>query len=189
MSTALENLTKPYSGEILTGMNVRFLPSRSWRRLVLPAVLASCFLAFGARSSSAAELTGFISGAKPGELWGSGVGGAFGITLFNLVGLEFEGAWQGGQTAASDMWSASGRVYVGPTFQRFVPYVGISTGLYRQSLRSASDTGAARGVFVGLKFKLPVGLIVKAEYQRIHLPDDALIPVDGKYLLGAGLSF
>jgi hypothetical protein len=170
-------------------MNLRFLPSGGWRRFVLPAVLSSCFLFVGARSSSAAELTGFISGAKPGELWGSGAGGAFGITLFNLVGLEFEGAWQGGQTAASDMWTASGRVYLGPTFQRFVPYVGISTGLYRQSLRSTSDTGAARGVFLGLKFKLPMGLVLKAEYQRIHLPDDALVQMDGKYLIGAGLSF
>jgi hypothetical protein len=112
-----------------------------------------------------------------------------GITLFNMVGLEFEGAWQGGQTARSDMWSGSGRVYACPSFKRFVPYLGLSTGLYRQSLRSASDTGSTRGVIAGLKFRLPLAVFVKAEYQRIRLPDDALVKLDGRYLIGAGLSF
>ena len=170
-------------------MSVRPSSTCRWRRLRRTALLAAVFLALGARDGRAAELWGFISGANPNPLWGSGAGGAFGIILFNLVGLEFEGAWQGGQTAASDMWSASGRVYVGPTFQRFVPYVGISTGIYRQSLRSESDTGSLRGVFGGLKLKLPVGVVLKAEYQRIHLPDDALVAMDNKYLVGAGLSF
>jgi hemolysin activation/secretion protein len=130
-----------------------------------------------------------MSGAKPGELWGTGFGGSFGITLFNLVGLEFEGAWQGGQTAASDMWTASGRIYVGPTIQRFVPYAGISTGAYRQSLRSLSDTGTMGSVFAGLKFKLPLGVVLKAEYQWVHLPEEALVKMDDRYLVGAGLSF
>jgi hypothetical protein len=162
---------------------------RSGRRLGQAALLGLAVLASSARQAPAAELSAHISGAKPTELWGTGFGGSFGITLFNLVGLEFEGAWQGGQTAASDMWSGSGRVYVGPTFQRFVPYLGISTGIYRQSRNATSDTGSLRGVFTGLKFKLPMGVILKAEYQRIHLPDDALVKLDGKYLLGAGLSF
>jgi outer membrane protein with beta-barrel domain len=163
--------------------------SRRWRRLRETALLALALLASGARSAPGAELSAFISGANPNELWGTGLGGGFGITLFNIVGLEFEGSWQGGQTAASEMWSGSGRVYVGPTFQRFVPYLGISTGLYRQSLRSTSATGSMRGVFAGLKFKLPIGAILKAEYQRITLSDDALVPMDSKYLIGAGLSF
>ncbi len=170
-------------------MSLRPNLSRRCGRRGRTALLALGLLALGAREGRSAELSGFLSGANPNELWGTGLGGAFGITLFNLVGLEFEGAWQGGQTASSAMWSASGRVYVGPTFQRFVPYVGISTGIYRQSLRSDSDTGSLRGVFGGLKLKLPVGVVLKAEYQRIHLPDDALVPLDNKYLVGAGLSF
>jgi hypothetical protein len=170
-------------------MKLRPLSIRRWRRLRETALLGLVFLACGARQTPAAELSGYISGAKPTELWGTGFGGTFGITLLNLVGLEFEGAWQGGQTAASDMWSGSGRVYIGPTFQRFVPYLGISTGLYRQSLGSTSDTGSMRSVFLGLKFKLPLGVILKAEYQRIHVPDDALVAIDSKYLVGAGISF
>jgi hypothetical protein len=170
-------------------MKIRFFSSRPGRRLGEAALLGLLLFASGARPSAAAELTGYVSGANPTELWGTGYGGTFGITLFNLVGLEFEGAWQGGQTAASDMWSGSGRVYVGPTFQRFVPYAGLSTGVFRQSLNSTSDTGSMRGVFLGLKFKLPLGVIVKAEYQWNHLPDDALIKLDSKYLIGAGISF
>jgi hypothetical protein len=170
-------------------MKLRHFVPRPWRRLGETALLGLLLFASGARLGTAAELSGYISGAKPNELWGTGFGGSFGITLLNLVGLEFEGAWQGGQTAASDMWSASGRVYIGPTFQRFVPYVGISTGLYRQSLRSTSETGSTRSIFGGLKFKMPLGVILKAEYQRIHVPDDALVAVDAKYLVGAGISF
>ena len=170
-------------------MMVCLAPPCRWRALGKTALLGLALLASGARSAPAAELSAFISGANPNEVWGTGLGGGFGITLFNIVGLEFEGSWQGGQTAASEMWSGSGRVYVGPTFQRFVPYLGISTGLYRQSLRSTSDTGSMRGVFAGLKLKLPMGVILKAEYQRITLPDDALVPMDSKYLVGAGLSF
>ncbi len=170
-------------------MKVCLSPFRRWRRLGETALVAFGLLVCGARSTPAAELSGYLSGAKPTELWGGGVGGCFGITLFNLVGLEFEGSWQGGQTAASDMWTGSGRIYVGPSIQRFVPYVGISTGAYRQSLRSVSDTGTMSGVFAGLKFKLPMGLILKGEYQWVHLPDEALVKMDEKYLIGAGLSF
>ena len=160
-----------------------------WERLFAGVLLFLALLGTGARDARAAEVAAFLSGARPSELWGSGVGGTLGITLFNIVGLEFEGAWQGGQTAASDMWSASGRVYVGPTFKRLVPYVGLSTGIHRQSLGSASDTGSLRGVFAGAKFRLPLAIFVKAEYQRVDLPDDTLVKMDAKYLLGAGLSF
>jgi hypothetical protein len=170
-------------------MSLGLLRSRRWRRLGETALVACCLLAFSGRSAHPAELTGFVSGGKPDELWGTGFGGSFGITLSNLVGLEFEGAWQGGQTAASDMWTASGRIYVGPTIQRFVPYAGISTGAYRQSLRSTSDTGTMSSVFAGLKFKLPMGLVLKAEYQWVHLPEEALVKMDDRYLVGAGLSF
>ncbi len=170
-------------------MRSRGLRLRGWRRFAETALVACCLFAFGGSPLPAAELTGFMSGGKPGELWGTGFGGSFGITLFNLVGLEFEGVWQGGQTAASDMWTASGRIYVGPTFQRFVPYAGISTGAYRQSLRSVSDTGTLSSVFAGLKFKLPMGVVLRAEYQWVHLPEEAVVKMDERYLVGAGLSF
>jgi hypothetical protein len=170
-------------------MSDPFSTSRVTGRLAAGVLLFVGLFGLGAGDARAAEVAAFLSGAKPSELWGSGVGGTLGITLFNIVGLEFEGAWQGGQTASSDMWTAAGRVYVGPTFKRFVPYAGLSTGVYRQSLNSTSDTGSTRGVFAGLKFRLPLAVFVKAEYQWVHLPDEALVKMDNKYLLGAGLSF
>src|SRR5574339_590874 len=99
-------------------MSHRLPASSRWERPFVGVLLFMAFLGTGARDARAAEVAAFLSGARPSELWGSGVGGTLGITLFNIVGLEFEGAWQGGQTAASDMWSASGRAYVGPQFKR-----------------------------------------------------------------------
>jgi len=142
-----------------------------------------------AAPAQAAEIAAFVSGANPDPLWGTGFGGSLGLTLFNIVGLEGEVAWQGGQTAASEMWSGSGRAYIGPSIGRFVPYAGISTGVYRQSLAGVSDTGTFSGVFVGAKFKLPLGVVIKAEYQWVHMPEDAVIAMEDRYFVGAGLSF
>jgi hypothetical protein len=52
-----------------------------------------------------------------------------------------------------------------------------------------SDTGVHRGVFVGVKFKFPLGVLVKGEYQWVHMPEDALILMDNRYYFGAGLTF
>jgi hypothetical protein len=169
----------------------RSVPARPPRpaRGALVALALLALLALAPRPLRAAEASAFLSGAEPGELWGAGFGGTLGIVLFNLIGLEAEGAWQGGQTGASDMWTLTGRAYVGPTFKRFVPYVGLSTGLYRQSLRGSSDTGAARGIFAGAKFRLPLAFFVKAEYQFLGLPDDSIVKAERRYLLGAGIAF
>lgn len=161
---------------------------RRWR-LGLAALHFALLTTALSPPARAAELAAFVSGASPSELWGSGYGGSLGITLFTVLGLELEGAKQGGQTAASDMWSVSGRAYVSPTLGRLVPYVGLSTGFYRQSLGTRHDTGSLSGVFVGLKVKFPLGVLVKAEYQRVRLPDEALIKMDGRYLGGVGFSF
>jgi hypothetical protein len=170
-------------------MSDRLSMSARRGRFAFGVLIVGGLVGLGARDARAAEVSAFLSGAKPYEAWGSGFGGTLGITLFNLVGLEFEGAWQGGQTAASDMWSASGRAYVGPQFKRFVPYLGLSTGLYRQALGSTTDTGSTRGVIAGLKFRLPLAIFVRAEYQWVALPEEALVKMDDKYLLGVGLSF
>ena len=41
-------------------------------------------------------------------------------------------------------------------------------------------------MFAGLKFKFPLGVIVKGEYQWVHLPEDAVIKMDNKYLRRSG---
>ncbi|MFI5183312.1 MAG: hypothetical protein ACHQNV_02855, partial [Vicinamibacteria bacterium] len=80
-------------------------------------------VAFGLFSApaSAAEATLFLAGAQPGLVWGTGVGGALGITLFNVAGVELEGAHQSGEVVDSGLLTVSGRVFVAPTFGRIVP--------------------------------------------------------------------
>jgi len=141
------------------------------------------------RPSSAAELAVFVSGARPGSEWGRGVGGSFTFTVLNLVGLELEGARQGGDVADSSMVSVSGRAFLAPTIGRLVPYGGVSVGAYRQKRGALDDWGTLEGAFLGAKLKLPLGVIVKAEYQRLVLPSAALIPMDARYYGGVGISF
>lgn len=155
------------------------------------AAIPLLFLGLSAlpRTSTAAEIAVFVSGARQGADWGAGAGGSFTFVLLNLVGLEVEGARQKGDNPDSSMFSISGRAFLGPTIGRLVPYAGLSVGVYRQSLRTQDDWGTASGAFLGLKLKLPLGVIAKAEYQRVSLPDAALIPMDARYYVGAGLSF
>jgi hypothetical protein len=139
--------------------------------------------------AQALEATIFVSGASPSNLWGSGAGGALSIGLFDIGAVEIEGARQSLDEGTTGMASFSGRAMLAPTFGRIVPYAGLSTGVRREKTASASDWGTVSGVFVGAKLKLPIGLRLRAEYQWIHLPDDALVPMDKRYSAGLGLAF
>jgi hypothetical protein len=170
------------------------LSSSRPRRLPLarsPRVLglALAFLVLlPARSAPAAELTAFLSDASPG--WGTGAGGILTITLFNIVGAELEGAWQGGgERLDTSLSTLVGKAYLGPQFGSFVPYAGLMGGGYWQSLPIDDDRGTIGGVFVGAKLKFPMGLVVRAEYQWVDLPPAAPVAMDARYFVGLGLSF
>jgi hypothetical protein len=154
-------------------------------RVLLLAALA--FVAAG--PAPAAEITAFISGAGPGEAWSTGYGGMLTITLFNIVGAEVEGAWQGGSLPDTSLFTLSGKAYLGPSIGSFVPYVGLGAGGYRESYPAGSDTGTVGSVFVGAKLKFPFGLVIRGEYQWISLPMAAPIGLDSRYFVGAGLGF
>jgi hypothetical protein len=139
--------------------------------------------------AGAAEITVFVSGASPGEVWGSGFGGMLTITLFGVVGAEVEGARQSGEPGTGSLWTLSGKAYVGPSFGRLVPYVGIGAGVYLESLPVDDDRGTIGSVFVGAKLKFPFGLVVRGEYQWLTLPDAAPLPMDQRYFVGLGLGF
>jgi len=130
-----------------------------------------------------------VAGAKPGELWGTGFGGSFAITLFDIGGLEFEAARQGGAVVESSMFSLSGRAFVAPPVGRFVPYGGLAAGFYRQKLASQDDWGVVKGVFVGLRFKVGLAFQLRGEYEWLDLPAEALLPMDARYSVGATLRF
>jgi hypothetical protein len=161
----------------------------SIRRLARPAALLVLFLAGAAAEARAAELTAFVMGADPGETWGTGYGGMLTITLFNIVGGELEGAWQGSDLAETSAASGAAKAYLGPSIGRFVPYAGVGVGVYRESLPSRSDQGTYGLVFAGAKLKFPFGLVVRGEYQWLDLPDEVLLKLDNRYLFALGLSF
>jgi len=159
------------------------------RRLsVLPLVLLAA-LCSPVRSVDAAEITAFATGASPGETWNTGYGGMLTITLFNIVHGDVEGAWQGSPLADTSIATAAAKAYIGPSIGRFVPYAGLGVGVYRESLPTKSDQGTSGLVFAGAKLKFPFGLVLRAEYQWISLPDEVLLPLDNRYLFAAGLSF
>lgn len=160
-------------------------PRSAW----LAPFLLGAILAADAPRASAAELTLFVSGATPSLAWTGGVGGAFAITLFNIGGVEVEGAHQGGEVLDSGLLTLSGRVFIAPPIGRFVPYAGLSAGAYRATLGSEDDWGTTSGVFVGVKLKLALGLSVRGEYQWTHFPEGALVPMDARYSAGLSLSF
>jgi hypothetical protein len=156
-------------------------------RLSILALVVLCLAA--GRPASPAEISAFITGASPGETWGTGYGGMLTITLFNIVGGEIEGAWQGGSLADTSIVTAAAKAYIGPPIGRLVPYVGLGVGGYRESLPTKTDTGTNGLFFAGLKLKFPFGLVVRGEYQWVHMPSDVSAAFDNRYLFAAGLSF
>ncbi|HSD65564.1 MAG TPA: hypothetical protein VLF95_02630 [Vicinamibacteria bacterium] len=153
------------------------------------AVVLLAALASSVRPAEAAEISAFVAGGKPGDKWGAGYGGMLTITLFNIVGGEIEGAWQRGDLADTSIGTLAAKAYVGPSIGRLVPYVGLGVGVYRESLPAKTDQGSSGLVFAGAKLKFPFGLVIRAEYQRLKLPDEVLVPLDNRYLFAAGLSF
>ena len=162
---------------------------RPLRRLARPAALLAFVLAAAAVESRAAEITAFATGADPGNTWKTGYGGMLTITLFNIVGGELEGAYQGSDFAETSVVSGAAKAYIGPSIGRFVPYAGLGVGAYRESLPGKSDQGTYGMVFAGAKLKFPFGLVIRGEYQWLDLPDDVLLKLDNRYLLALGLSF
>ena len=159
------------------------LPSTLKTGLLVSAVLLL------PKAASPAELTAFISGATPGDFWGTGFGGSLAITLFDLGGIEIEGARQGGEVPESSIFSLSGRVFLAPPTGRLVPYGGLAFGGYRVTLGGNDDWGTLRGIFLGAKLKIGLGFQIRGEYEWVHVPDGALLPMDGRYSLGATLRF
>ena len=158
-------------------------------RLALLPFLVLAALSSPAPSSDAAEIAAFATGGTPGETWSTGYGGMLTITLFNIVHGDVEGAWQGSPVPETSVVTLAAKAYVGPSIGRLVPYAGLGAGVYRESLPGKSDQGTSGLVFAGAKLKFPFGLVLRAEYQWISLPDEVLLPLDNRYLFAAGLSF
>lgn len=159
-------------------------PGRTLRTLALAAiVVALC------GPANAAEITGFVSGAGPSEAWQRGYGASFTITLFNLVHGELEGLSQGSDLPDTRLTSVAGKAYLGPSIGRLVPYAGLGLGVYHWGRESDDDNAQYSLVFAGLKVKLPLGIVLRGEYQWVDLEDAPNLQFDERVLVGVGLGF
>jgi hypothetical protein len=161
----------------------------SARRVLGLATLLACGTVAPPPEARAAEISALVGSGSPGEDWGSLWGGMLTISLFSIVHGEVEGAWQGGAFEGTSLYTASAKAYLGPSIGRFVPYGGIGAGVYHQSQPVEDDQGTTGLVFVGAKLKFPMGLVLRAEYQWVDLPDAAPVPLENRYFFAVGLSF
>jgi hypothetical protein len=158
---------------------------------VVPVTLVVAVAAlFPAAPAKAAEIGVQVGTASPTANWGTSWGGNLTITLFNIVHGEIEGAYVGsdGQSGPT-FYTAAAKAYLGPTIGRLVPYGGIGAGVYHENMPVDDDEGTTGLVFVGLKLKFPMGLVLRGEYQWIDLPDAAPVKLENRYFFGVGLSF
>jgi opacity protein-like surface antigen len=162
------------------------VPGRTLR--LLAALCAA--LALSTPSASAGELTALLSGAGPGDQWTRGYGGALTFTFFDIANGELEGLAQGNELPNTRFVSGTAKAYVGPTIGRIVPYAGLGVGFYhfgRQLLEDENSNFTLK--FVGLKVKLPPGIVVRGEYQWLDLEEDPVTPLGHRVLVGVGLRF
>lgn len=166
-------------------------------RLARAASLLLALALLPGAHAGAAEITALIgkgggpnlttAGNDPSG-WSACYGGMLTITLFNIVHGEVEGIYQSSDYASTNLLTLSGKAYVGPQIGRLVPYGGIGAGVYNEGLPTDDDHGTTGLVFVGAKLKFPMGLVIRAEYQWVSLPEAAPVQLDHRYFFGLGLS-
>lgn len=143
----------------------------------------------GARSSSAVELSAFISGASPGDTWTRGYGGTLSTTWFHVFALEAEAAHQPGNVPDINLTSFTGSALLAPPIGFLTPYGGIGFGAYRESIVNGSDTGTLKAYILGAKIKLAGVIVLRGEYRRFDLQSSAPIPLRHRISAGAGVVF
>jgi opacity protein-like surface antigen len=159
------------------------------RPVAATALLFAGLTLVPAPPARAAEISVLVGAGNPDTAWGTLWGGMLTITLFGIVHGEVEGARQSGDLEGNSLYTAAAKAYLGPTFGRFVPYGGIGAGVYHQSQPIDDDQGTTGLLFLGAKLKFPMGLVLRAEYQWVDLPDAAPVPLDNRYFFAVGLSF
>lgn len=157
------------------------------RKLGLLAVLGVALGAV-ARPVAAGDLTLGYTSASPGEVWSGGYAVALGIGFFSSATLEAEYGHQGADVMDTkvDTFTASALLVL-PT-GRLQPYGGLGIGIFREAIASDSDTGTHRAFIVGAKLTLGL-LVLRSDYRWIHVPDDALLPFDRRFLIAGGIHF
>ena len=113
----------------------------------------------------------------PGQLWGGGYGGMLTITLLQPGPRRRRDRLAGRRCPDTHVLLVAGKVYVGPSIGRLVPYAGLGAGYYAEGKPVTTQAGSFGEVFVGAKIKLPLGLLVRGEVQWLSLS----IPLDDRF--------
>jgi hypothetical protein len=161
----------------------------SGRQPCLCWLLVLAVAGLAAPPACAGDITAFLSEGRPGEVWDRGYGAALSFTFFRLATFESEAARQEGVGEDRDVTSFTVSGLLSPPIGKLVPYAGLGVGLYRQSAGDLSDTGTLSVLVAGLKLNLGGLIVLKAEYRDFHLPDDALLLLDSRLSIGAGITF
>jgi hypothetical protein len=146
-------------------------------------------LAVAPAPAEAGDVTAFVALARPSENWERGFGATLSSTWFQALALEGEAARLPGETPDASMTSFTGAALLAPPIGIFTPYGGLGLGVYRQTLGGDSDYGTLRALVLGAKLKIGGILVLKGEYRRLTLDDDALIFARDRVSAGAGISF
>ena len=142
-----------------------------------------------APAASPAEVTAFISGASPGTVWTTGYGGTFSTGWFRVIALEAEVARQPGTNLDTAMTAFSASALLAPQIGRFIPYAGVGTGVYRQSVGADTEWGVLKAQIVGAKVRFGGFFVLRGEYRAMKLASSAPLPLNHRISAAAGLSF
>ena len=155
----------------------------------LPWLIALAVLGLPAPPARAGDIVAFLSDGRPDEVWDRGYGAALSFSFFRIATFESEAARQPGIGDNRDITSFTVSGLLSPPIGKLVPYAGLGVGLYRQSAGDVSDNGTLRVLVAGLKISLGGLIVLKAEYRDFELPDEALLLLDSRWSVGAGISF
>lgn len=152
------------------------------RRGALGWTLAG-FVALLWAPGAAAEVSVFVSAARPEAHWRRGVGAALSSTWFQVLAFEGELARQPADLTDGAMTSFTASALLAPPIGPLTPYGGLGVGLFRQSLATDSDTGTLRVLVLGLKLQL--GLVrLKGEFRSYNLSGNPLLELDNRLSFG-----
>jgi hypothetical protein len=163
------------------------LPLVGLRIIAAAAAIGAAFAGLPSKAAAGDVTLGYI-GANPDEFWSGGYAIDLDIGFFNITSFEAEYAHQGGETEDSKVDSFMASAFLTLPAGRLKPYGGLGFGVFREEIGPLSDTSTHGAFILGAKLSLGL-LVVKSDYRWIHLPDDALIPYDGRWQVAAGIHF
>ncbi len=140
---------------------------------------------------AAADVTAFLGATlSPDERLAKGASIGSGLLI---LGFEFEYATTGEDPARLSPSLRTGMANVllqtPVAILRMQPYVTTGTGLYRERLGAAQDTGVGFNTGGGVKITLAGPLRLRLDYRWFRLGDDAVVSPAHRVYAGLNLAF